>query len=80
MGLLICGFGGGVGIIIGIIIVGLQSLFPFIYVPGTSLAYPVLFELKNIFIVVGTVMVLGTLSTAWATRGLAKKARSYAVS
>jgi hypothetical protein len=26
------------------------------------------------------VMVLGTLSTAWATRGLAKKARSYAVS
>jgi lipoprotein-releasing system permease protein len=65
---------------LGIIIVGLQALFPFIYVPGTSLAYPVLFELKNILVVLGTVMVLGALSTAWATRGLAKKARSYAVS
>tara|TARA_B110000259_G_scaffold33429_1_gene36961 strand:- start:123 stop:323 length:201 start_codon:yes stop_codon:yes gene_type:complete len=65
---------------LGIIFVGLQALFPFIYVPGTSLAYPVLFELKNILVVLGTVMVLGTLSTAWATRGLAKKARSYAVS
>ena len=65
---------------LGSIIVGLQAFFSFIYVPGTSLAYPVLFELKNVFVVVGTVMVLGTLSTAWATRGLAKKARSYAVS
>ena len=65
---------------LGIIIVGLQALFPFIYVPGTSLAYPVLFELKNILVVLGTVIVLGALSTAWATRGLAKKARSYAVS
>jgi lipoprotein-releasing system permease protein len=80
VGLLICSFGGGVGIMLGIIIVGLQALFPFIYVPGTSLAYPVLFELNNILVVLGTVMVLGTLSTAWATRGLAKKARSYAVS
>lgn len=80
VGLLICGFGGFVGIMLGIVIVGLQALFPYIYVPGTSLAYPVLFELKNVFVVVGTVMVLGILSTAWATRGLAKKARSYAVS
>jgi len=49
-------------------------------VPGTSLAYPVLFELKNIAIVLGTLLILGTISTAWATRGLVKKVKAYAIS
>jgi lipoprotein-releasing system permease protein len=80
VGLLICGIGGIVGLSLGMIFVGLQAHFPFVYVPGTSLAYPVLFELKNIGVVAGTLMLLGTLSTAWATRGLAKKAWSYTVS
>ena len=32
-----------------------------------------LFELRNIVIVFGTLMILGTICTAWATRGLNKK-------
>jgi hypothetical protein len=40
----------------------------------------VLFELKNIAIVLGTLFVLGTISTAWATRGLGKKSKTYAIS
>jgi len=37
------------------------------------LAYPVLFEVKNIVTVFGTLMILGAICTAWATRGLNKK-------
>ena len=76
LGLLICGFGGVVGLIIGSILVLIQNYYPFIYVPGTSLSYPVLFQMENLFIVMGTLMVLGVISTAWATRGFDKKIKS----
>jgi lipoprotein-releasing system permease protein len=75
LGLLICGFGGVIGLLLGSALVLTQFYFPFIYVPGTSLAYPVLFDFKNILIVLGTLMTLGTISTAWATRGLSQKLR-----
>lgn len=75
LGLLICGFGGVIGLLLGSALVLTQFYFPFIYVPGTSLAYPVLFDFKNILIVLGTLMTLGTISTAWATRGLSEKLR-----
>ncbi len=75
LGLLICGVGGFIGLFLGSALVLIQFYFPFIYVPGTSLAYPVLFELKNIIIVFGTLMILGTISTTWATRGLSEKMR-----
>lgn len=77
LGLLICSIGGFVGLFLGSVLVLIQFYFPFVYVPGTSLAYPVLFELKNITIVLGTLMILGTFSTAWATRGLSKKVQDY---
>ncbi len=80
LGLLICGIGGVVGLLLGVVLVLIQSSFPFIYVPGTSLSYPVLFEFQNGVIVLGTLMLLGTLSTAWATRGLTKKIQAYSAS
>lgn len=80
LGLLICGIGGVVGLLLGVVLVLIQSSFPFIYVPGTSLSYPVLFEFQSVVIVLGTLMLLGTLSTAWATRGLTKKIQAYSAS
>lgn len=80
LGLMICGFGGFIGVLLGGSLVLLQSVFPFIYVPGTYMAYPVFFEFKNILIVFLTLFILGLISTAWATRGLTKKVRDYAVS
>ena len=77
LGLLICGFGGVFGLFFGSILVLVQHNAPFIYVPGSSLSYPVLFQIENLFIVMGTLMVLGILSTAWATRSLDKKIKSY---
>lgn len=77
LGLLICAFGGVFGLIFGSILVLIQHNAPFIYVPGSSLSYPVLFQIENLFIVMGTLMILGVLSTAWATRGLDKKISSY---
>ena len=73
LGLFICGFGGIFGLIFGSIIIIIQQNAPFIYVPGSSLSYPVLFQIENLFIVMGTLTILGVLSTAWAIRGLDKK-------
>lgn len=79
IGLLICGVGGSVGLILGSVIVGIQTYAPFIYVPGTSLPYPVIFNLQNLMIVFLTLMVLSLVSAAWATRGVHKKAKNYTV-
>ncbi len=73
LGLLICFFGGTFGLLFGIITVLFQIYSPFIFVPGTNLSYPVIFEYKNIFIVLATLMSLGLLSTIWATKGISKK-------
>ena len=73
LGMLICLIGGIFGLMIGIIIVLIQLYYPFISVPGTNLSYPVLFEFKNIFVVIITLITLGTFSTFWATNGISKK-------
>jgi lipoprotein-releasing system permease protein len=73
VGLIICFIGGIIGITFGSIIVLIQYYIPFIYVPGTSLIYPVEFNLMNIFIVFGTLMFLGVLTSGWATRGIDRK-------
>ena len=73
LGMLICFFGGVLGLLIGIIIVLMQLYYPFILVPGTNMSYPVLFEFKNIFIVLITLITLGVFSTLWATKGISKK-------
>lgn len=80
LGLLICSIGGLIGVVLGGILIGIQSATPFVYVPGTNLAYPVQFHFENIIIVLTTLMVLGALCTAWATRGVPKKVRNYTVS
>lgn len=73
LGGLICWVGGGLGVLTGVLFVLIQDYFPLLYVPGTSLPYPVLFELKNFLIVLFTILILGTLTTAWATRNMDKK-------
>jgi lipoprotein-releasing system permease protein len=73
LGGLICWVGGGLGVLIGALLVFIQGYFPLLYVPGTSLPYPVLFELNNFLIVLFTILILGTLTTAWATRNMDKK-------
>ena len=73
LGGLICSVGGGLGVLTGVLLVLIQDYFPLLYVPGTSLPYPVLFELKNFLIVLFTILILGTLTTAWATRNMDKK-------
>ena len=73
LGGLICWVGGGLGVLVGALLVFIQGYFPLLYVPGTSLPYPVLFELNNFLIVLFTILILGTLTTAWATRNMDKK-------
>lgn len=79
LGLLICSIGGVLGLLLGSALVLIQSYFPFIYVPGTRLSYPVVYDINNLFIVSATLLTLGVLSTAWATRGLGKKIKNYTV-
>ena len=72
LGLIISIIGSIMGVVIGTILIIAQDLYPFVFVPGTSLAYPVSLSLKNILIVSSTVFTLGSFASIWATRGIHK--------
>ena len=73
LGGLISWVGGGLGFLLGAILVAVQQAFPFLYVPGTALPYPVEFDLQNGLLVLVTVFGLGALASAWATRNIDRK-------
>ena len=70
LGLLIIIFGGGIGLLLSSVLILIQQWSPFINVPGTSLAYPVKWELENFLLVMGTLLFLGSIVSAWASRSL----------
>lgn len=49
-GLLLSAVGGGAGLLVGLVLVGVQHWVQLLHVPGTSLAYPVVFSAENIFV------------------------------
>ena len=68
LGMLIILFGGGIGLALSSIVILIQQWSPFINVPGTSLPYPVQWEIGNLLLVMGTLLFLGSMASAWASR------------
>ena len=77
LGCCISWVGSFLGFIMGFIIIIIQKNFPFIYVPSTSLAYPVEIQFENCLAVLLTVFVLGSTTSLLATAGIRKKAYLY---
>ena len=65
-------FGGILGLALGIIIVLAQQQFELIMITP-SLAYPVVFETKNILIVLFTIVILGFIASKIASSTVSKK-------
>ena len=72
LGNIITWFGGGIGLLIGLLFVSIQIFFPFLYVPNTSIAYPIEINFQNIIIVILTFSILGIIASAWGSRGVLK--------
>ena len=70
LGSLISIIGSVGGIAIGSLLIVIQDFYSFVFVPGTSLAYPVSLIVENILIVFLTVFVMGFITSVWATRGI----------
>jgi lipoprotein-releasing system permease protein len=71
-GTLLSVFGGTIGLILGIIIVLLQQQFELIMITPT-LAYPVVFNVENVLIVMGTIVTLGFVASLIASSRVSKK-------
>ncbi|MFH7003351.1 ABC transporter permease [Flavobacterium bizetiae] len=71
-GTLLSVFGGIIGLILGIILVLLQQRFELIMITPT-LAYPVVFSLENVLIVMGTIVSLGFVASLIASSRVSKK-------
>ena len=73
LGAIVSFFGSLVGCIVGSIFVVIQGSSPFVYVPGTSLPYPVVLTFQNLLIVFLTVSLIGLAASFWTTRNLDKR-------
>lgn len=71
-GTLLSVFGGIIGLILGIIVVLLQEHFQLVMITPT-LAYPVIFSLENVLIVMGTIVTLGFIASLIASSRVSKK-------
>lgn len=71
-GTLLTILGGIIGLILGIIVVAIQSQFQLIMITP-SLAYPVLFSFQNVLIVFGTIVSLGFIASLIASSRVNKK-------
>lgn len=71
-GLILSVFGGIIGLILGTIIVFLQQKLGLIMI-NENLAYPVVFEIKNLVIVLLTIVTLGFLAALIASSRVSKK-------
>ena len=58
------------GISLAIIVVVAQNNLSLIFVPGTSIPYPIKLSSLNVFIVFATILVLGLVTSVWSTRKL----------
>ena len=73
LGAIVSFFGSLVGCIVGSIFVVIQGSNPFVYVPGTSLPYPVVLTFQNLLIVFLTVSLIGLTASYWTTKNLDKR-------
>ncbi|WP_029596698.1 ABC transporter permease [Flavobacterium sp. ACAM 123] len=71
-GTLLSLFGGIIGLLLGIAIVLLQQHFQLVMITPT-LAYPVVFTLENVMIVMGTIVTLGFIASLIASSRVSKK-------
>ncbi|WP_228236593.1 ABC transporter permease [Allomuricauda sp. M10] len=71
-GLLVTSFGGLIGVLIGSLLIISQLLFGWLKITP-SLAYPVEYSVMNLFIVMGTIVVLGFISAKIASSRISKK-------
>jgi lipoprotein-releasing system permease protein len=71
-GTLLSVFGGIIGLTIGVIIVLIQEYFQLIMITPT-LAYPVIFSVENVMIVMGTIVTLGFIASVIASSRVSKK-------
>ena len=70
-GILVTTFGGIIGVLLGSILIGSQLAFGWVKIG--SIDYPVEFQLQNVLIVLGTIIILGVIASKIASSRINKK-------
>ena len=65
-------FGTGLGLGIAWLLITIQNFYSFVYVPGTSIPYPVSLTASNVIIVFTTIVFMGIVTSAWSSSSNAK--------
>ena len=60
-------FGTGLGLGVAWLLITIQNFYSFVYVPGTSIPYPVSLSASNVIIVFTTIVFMGIVTSAWSS-------------
>ena len=60
-------FGTGIGLGVAWLLITIQNFYSFVYVPGTSIPYPVSLTASNVIIVFTTIVFMGIVTSAWSS-------------
>ena len=60
-------FGTGLGLGVAWLLITIQNFYSFVYVPGTSIPYPVSLTASNVIIVFTTIVFMGIVTSAWSS-------------
>lgn len=71
-GLLVTGFGGLIGVVLGSLLIASQMVFGWLRITP-SLAYPVEFKITNVVLVLATILVLGAIAARIASSRINKR-------
>ena len=65
-------FGTGLGLGVAWLLITIQNFYSFVYVPGTSIPYPVSLTASNVIVVFTTIVFMGIVTSAWSSSSNAK--------
>ena len=65
-------FGTGLGLGIAWLLITIQNFYSFVYVPGTSIPYPMSLTASNVIVVFTTIVIMGVVTSAWSSSSNAK--------
>lgn len=71
-GVIVTGVGGLIGVLLGSLLIWSQLAFGWLKITP-SLAYPVAYEVVNVFIVLATIIILGVIASKIASNSISKK-------
>ena len=72
LGVFTTSFGAALGVVFACLLIKLQNFYSILYVPGTTIPYPISLNASNVIIVFTTIVFMGIITSLWTSKASLK--------